>query len=119
MLMNIISKEFHFSAAHVLMGLNDGHPCGRLHGHNYIIRVFLKGEPNKDGFVLDYNYLKPIKDWIDSTLDHQNLNDVFYSMQPSVELMSKTIFDKFKIDFPLLHAIEMSETPKTNCRYEG
>ena len=27
-------------------------------------------------------------------------------------------FDKFKEQFPELSAIEMSETPKTNCRYE-
>jgi len=35
-----------------------------------------------------------------------------------VENMSKYIFDKFKPQFPLLFAVEMSETPKTNCRYE-
>ena len=116
--MNIISKEFHFSASHQLKGLNDDHPCARLHGHNYIIKVFLKGEPDKVGFVQDYNDLKPISKWIDDTLDHKHLNDVF-DFQPSVELMSKFLFDMWKKDFPLLSAIEISETPKTNCRYEG
>ena len=48
--MNTISKEFHFSASHQLFGLKEGHPCGRLHGHNYIVKIFLSGEPNKDGF---------------------------------------------------------------------
>lgn len=116
--MNTISKEFHFSASHRLKGLREKHPCGRLHGHNYIVKVILKGEPNKDGFVQDYGELKPFKDYFDNNLDHQHLNDV-YKFQPSVENMSKFIFDLFKPDFPLLHAIEMSETPKTNCRYEG
>ncbi|MCP4763928.1 MAG: 6-carboxytetrahydropterin synthase [archaeon] len=115
--MNTISKEFHFSASHVLNGLKDNHPCGQIHGHNYIVKVELKGEPNKDGFVQDYNDLKPIKNWIDIKLDHKHLNDVF-KFQPSVENMSKHIFELFKLDFPLLSAIEMSETPKTNCRYE-
>lgn len=113
-----ISKEFHFSASHQLFGLEEGHPCGRMHGHNYIVKVFLTGEPKGPaGFVEDYRNLDPIKKWIDNTLDHKHLNDVF-SFNPSVEHMSKYIFDKFKEQFPELSAIEMSETPKTNCRYE-
>lgn len=115
--MNTISKEFHFSASHQLHGLKEGHPCGRIHGHNYIIKIFLSGEPNKDGFVQDYGELKQISQWIDDNLDHKHLNDVF-DFQPSVENMSKFLFDMWKKDFPLLSAIEMSETPKTNCRYE-
>jgi len=115
--MHTISKEFHFSASHQLHGLKDGHPCGRIHGHNYRLKLFLRGEPNKDGFVQDYNDLSPIAEWINSTLDHRHLNDVF-NFQTSVENMSKYIYDLFKPQFPLLFAIEMSETPKTNCRYE-
>lgn len=115
--MTTISKEFHFSAAHQLYGLPENHPCGRLHGHNYIIKIILQGEPDKYGFIQDYGELKPIQKWIDENMDHKNLNDLF--PQPTVELMSRELFDMFKKQFPLLYAIEMSETPKTNCRYEG
>jgi 6-pyruvoyltetrahydropterin/6-carboxytetrahydropterin synthase len=115
--MNVISKEFHFSASHRLNGLCDGHPCGRLHGHNYILKIFLKGEPDDVGFVQDYNDLSPIKEWIDDTLDHKHLNDIF-EFNPTVEFMTRYIFKLFKKDFPKLHALSMSETPKTNCYYE-
>lgn len=115
--MNTITKQFHFSASHVLNGLKENHPCGKIHGHNYIVKIELKGEPNKHGFVQDYNDFKPIKGYIDNNLDHQHLNDVF-DFQPSVELMTKYLYNKFKKQFPLLSAVEMSETPKTNCRYE-
>ncbi|MDD4968652.1 MAG: 6-carboxytetrahydropterin synthase [Paludibacter sp.] len=115
--MHTISKEFYFSASHQLHGLIQGHPCGRIHGHNYTLRVFLKGDINQEGFVQDYNDLKPISDWVDQKLDHRHLNEVF-NFQTSVENMSKYIYDLFKPQFPLLCAIEMSETPKTNCRYE-
>ncbi len=116
--MYIISKEFQFSASHQLYNLTIGHPCSRMHGHNYQIKVFLKNdELNPEGFVQDYNDLKPISDWIDSVLDHRNLNEVF-DFQTSVENMSCYIYKKFKPQFPLLFAVEMSETPKTNCRYE-
>lgn len=115
-----ISKEFHFSASHVLTDLPAGHPCGRLHGHNYILKVFLSGEQTGPaGFVQDYKELDPIKQWIDDNLDHKHLNDVFH-FNPSVENMCEFLFNLFKSfgGFPKLVAIEMSETPKTNCRYE-
>ena len=114
----IISKEFHFSSAHELHGLPETHPCSRLHGHNYIIKVFLKGEPNKIGFVQDYKELDKVKEYIDGTLDHRNLNDVFPGINTTVENMCELLYKQFKKDLPLLCAIEMSETPKTNCRYE-
>ncbi|MGL5261024.1 MAG: 6-pyruvoyl trahydropterin synthase family protein [Bacteroides sp.] len=112
-----ITKEFHFSASHQLVGLEEGHPCGRVHGHNYILKIVLTGEVNKDGFIIDYRKLDYIKQWIDETLDHRHLNDIF-DFQTSVENMSRYIYKKFKPELPQLKAIELSETPKTNCRYE-
>ncbi len=55
---------------------------------------------------------------MDEVLDHKFLNEVFPLHNTTVENMSKILFDYFKQDYPLLHAIELSETPKTNCRYE-
>ena len=116
--MYTITKEFHFSASHILNGLRDGHPCGRMHGHNYIIKVELQRETlNEDSFVQDYNDLNPIKEYIDKELDHRHLNEIIPG-QPSAENIAKHLYWKFKPEFPLLSAIEVSETPKTNCRYE-
>lgn len=115
--MNTISKEFHFSASHILFGLPLGHPCSRMHGHNYVLRVFLRGPLNVHGFVVDYRALEPIKKYVDDELDHRHLNDVF-ALQPTVENMSRFIYEKFKPMFLELVAVEMSETPKTCCRYE-
>lgn len=112
-----ITKEFHFSASHVLTGLNDGHPCGRLHGHNYIVKVELKDEfLDKVGFVQDYRELDLIKNFIDENLDHKHLND-FFEFNPTAENMAKWMYFRFKRTIPKLTAIELSETPKTNCRF--
>ena len=116
--MHTISKEFHFSSAHQLHGMPDSHPCSRLHGHNYVLKLFLKGEPDAIGFVQDYRELDKVKKFVDDVLDHKFLNDVFPAHNTTVENMCKILFDIFKQDYPLLFAIEMSETPKTNCRYE-
>jgi len=71
-----ISKEYHFSAAHHLVGLREGHPCARVHGHNYVVTLTIRGDVGLDGFVIDYNDLAPFGDYIDNALDHRDLNDV-------------------------------------------
>ena len=115
--MHTIKKEFHFSSAHQLNGLPPEHPCSHLHGHNYILTVHFAGELNQVGFVIDYRELQPIKNYVDDVLDHKNLNDIF-SFNTTVENITKHIYELFKTEFPLLVAVELSETPKTNCKYE-
>jgi 6-pyruvoyltetrahydropterin/6-carboxytetrahydropterin synthase len=114
-----ISKEFSFSAAHSLFGLPDDHPCSRLHGHNYVVTVHLCSvELNNQGFVRDYNELKIVKEYIDNTLDHRNLNDIMAPLNSSAENIAKFLYDKFKPQLPELCAVEVSETPKTSAIYE-
>lgn len=112
-----ISKEFHFSASHQLSGLDECHPCSRLHGHNYIIVVYLESVALNDvGFVKDYRELDTIKKYIDDNLDHRHLNDVF-DFNPSAENMSKYFYNLFKKDIPFISGIEVCETPKTKALY--
>lgn len=114
-----ISKQFAFSASHILNGLAENHPCGRLHGHNYVITVHLKSNSlTSAGFVKDYRELQFIKDYIDTNLDHRHLNDIFEG-NPSAENIAKQLFDIFKLQLPELYAIEVSETPKTTAIYEA
>ena len=114
-----ISKQFAFSASHILEGLPADHPCTRMHGHNYIVTVHLKAkELNEVGFVKDYRELSLVKDYIDRELDHRHLNDIF-PFNPTAENMAKAIYDKFKPQMPELYAVEISETPKTTAIYEA
>ena len=117
--MFIIKKEFHFSASHRLIGLPDTHPCSRVHGHNYVVTVTLQSKQvNAVGFVTDYRELEPIKRYIDSTLDHQHLNDCF-PHQPSAELMAKSLFWHFRdvLGFTNITSVEVKETDKTTAIY--
>ena len=122
--MYIISKEFHFSASHALCDLEEGHPCMRNHGHNYIVVVELEREElDKTGMILDYGKLKPIEEWIDNTFDHRHLNDVV-DFNPTAENLAKYIFDKcqaiFYEQYQLLNtlaAVSVKETPKTIATY--
>lgn len=114
-----ISKEFAFSASHILEGLHEYHPCSRLHGHNYLVRVHLKAkELNKVGFIKDYRELDFIKKYIDDTLDHRHLNDIV-PFNPTAENLAKYLYDIFSKEAPEIYAVEVSETPKTTAIYEA
>lgn len=114
-----ISKEFHFAYSHQLNNLPEGHPCGRVHGHNGILVVELEGTSLNDaGFVKDYRDLSPIKDFIDEHLDHYHWNDVF-EFQPSSENIAKFFYFLCRDEYGWpVKRIGFSETPKTWCWYE-
>lgn len=114
-----ISKDFDFAASHRLEGLQDGHKCSRIHGHNYVVRVTVVGDVVHPGFVIDYGDFAPIKSWLDDTLDHRHLNDVL-DVNPTAEnlanLLVETACSLFveagyrNVDSV---TVSVSETPKT------
>lgn len=117
-----ISKEFHFSASHVLDRLPSWHPCSRIHGHNYIVVLELSlraEELGEDGFVRDYRDLDDFKRWVDDTLDHRHLNDVERDddWPPSAENLALWIFQTWFERYPELSGVAISETPKTWATY--
>lgn len=115
--MYIISKEFHFSAAHQLNGLPEEHPCSRLHGHNYKVIVGLRSDKlNSVGMVQDYRELSDIKTYIDNQLDHRNLNEVL-PIQPTAENLAYFLYWKFKKQYPMLYSVSVKETDKTSATY--
>ena len=112
-----ITKEFTFAAAHHLEGLPDTHQCSRPHGHNYTVKVELQAPIlNEVGFVVDYGDLKPLKDYIDQTLDHRDLNEVF-SFQTSAENLAHHFYDWCHDRWPQVVAVHVSETAKTWATY--
>lgn len=113
-----ITKEFHFSASHRLTRLPDTHPCARLHGHNYIVKVELESDAlDEHGFVVDYHDLSPLKDYIDRELDHRHLNDVFGHDLMTAEYLAKTLYDWCAERWDKVSAVMVSETPKTWAQY--
>lgn len=115
-----ISKEFHFSASHVLSRLPSWHQCARMHGHNYVVVLELScrsDELNEVGFVRDYHELGAFKKWLDDTLDHRHLNEAMGSISPSAENLAMWVFSIWALEYPELSAVRVSETPKTWAVY--
>ena len=76
-----IKKRLVVSAAHYLK-LDYDSKCTSLHGHNWIIDVYLKSkELNNNGMIMDFSV---IKEKIEKKLDHKILNDVI-DVNPTAE----------------------------------
>ena len=48
-------KDFTFEAAHHLPHVPEGHKCGRLHGHSFMVRLEITGEVDPHtGWIMDF-----------------------------------------------------------------
>lgn len=116
--MHTISKEFTFCASHILEGLPDDHPCGRMHGHNYVVTVYAASDAlDANGMVIDYGEFDLVKQWLDKRFDHRHLNDVMDD-NPTAENIAALIFKMVDMVWPeVTFAVTVSETPKTTATY--
>lgn len=137
--MYTISKQFHFSASHQLVGLPAEHPCARLHGHNYVYEVVLCSETvNADAMVFDYGLLKPLDDAVQEWFDHRDLNerltalyihygvpaDRIESVKTTAENIARAIhwLATLRLSLPpavSIVAVRVSETPRTWAEYRS
>jgi 6-pyruvoyltetrahydropterin/6-carboxytetrahydropterin synthase len=114
-----IRVEDSFAAAHFLTDYHG--KCERLHGHNYKVRAFAKGEElGPGGMLLDFGRLKSALRSEISGLDHSNLNDFpEFQGNPSAERIAKKIHDGLRAALPEagIYAVEVFETETSLARY--
>ena len=116
--------EAEFSAAHFLSHYHG--KCEKLHGHNYRVRLWVRGaELDEGGMLEDFSLLKKaLKDAI-TPLDHANLNDIgVFRNDPSAERIAEYIFEKAKEKLAELEAnnaipeaVDVFENAHSMARY--
>ena len=115
-----IFKEFSFEAAHRLPNVPEGHKCARLHGHSFLLRVVIGGEPGAhSGWIMDFGDIKAAVKPIIDQLDHYYLNDIPGLENPTSENIAIWIWDQLKPALAPLKRIEMRETCTSGCSYSG
>ena len=121
-----VRVEEEFSAAHFLFHYRG--KCERLHGHNYKVRLWAKGEDlDEGGMLADFSVLKKVLKNILSALDHSNLNDMeVFRNDPSAERIAEYVFNEaakklpeFGVDGSLLWAVDVYENARSMARYRN
>jgi 6-pyruvoyltetrahydropterin/6-carboxytetrahydropterin synthase len=92
-----------FAAAHQLTMV--GSKCENMHGHNWKIEVYVKGEKTDEaGVLVDFGVIKKHVREIMAMLDHKYLNELeyFQQKQPSSENIAYLVANELqkKIDRP-------------------
>lgn len=105
-----IKKRIEISAAHKL-NLSYPSKCEELHGHNWIVDIYLMSENlNGDGMIMDF---VQIKEKITNKLDHKVLNEVV-PFNPTAENLAKFICDELD---PFCYRVDVTESENNIASY--
>ena len=120
-----VTVEDSFAAGHYLRNYKG--KCENPHGHNYKVRVTLRGaELDKAGLLLDFKDLKEVMRQVIDRLDHQMLNEIdpFTSLNPSAENLARYFYDQASTRLQsltngrvLVSDVTIWETDSTTARY--
>jgi len=120
-----VTVEDSFAAGHYLRDYKG--KCENPHGHNYKVRVTLRGaQLDRAGLLLDFKDLKEVMKQVIDRLDHQMLNDIepFKVLNPSAENLAKYFYDQANTRLKSVTAgrvdvkdVTVWETDTTTARY--
>jgi len=89
-----IGRSYHFSAAHWLPFVPEGHKCRNMHGHNYRVEVIVSGVLDRRGFVKDFAEVDAEVLPVIARLDHRILNEVEGLENPTAELIAAWLIER-------------------------
>jgi 6-pyruvoyltetrahydropterin/6-carboxytetrahydropterin synthase len=112
--------DFDFAASRHLPRLPSTHPCSRLHGHTFLVRVFLRGEIERDsGWMVDFGDVEARLAAVRARLDHRCLNDIPGLDNPTTEILAEWLWQALAPDLPGLDRITVQEHPARGITYRG
>ena len=134
--MILITKEYKFCAAHKYWNSDWSNQKNinifgddiKNHGHNYILRITVRGLVNQDsGFLVDLQWLNNlVANKVIEVLDHSQIDEDiswFKDKQPSTEnlvaFIWKVLYPHFKGKDSSLYKIFLRETPTIFTEYYG
>lgn len=119
-MMTTIAKHFTFDAAHRLDFLPATHKCHRMHGHTYGVEIHLRGEPDENGFIVDYAEIAHVWKRIHNIVDHRVLNEIDGLSKPTTEVLVEWMWTLLRKPFgDLLYKVRVSESSSTWAEVGG
>lgn len=115
-----IFRIFYVQCARRLPALPDTHPCSRLHGHSFRVKLTVSGDADPQlGWVMDFSEIDTAWQRIHDLLDHRYLNDIAGLDNPTSEHIALWLWRALQPDLPGLAAVSVMETHDSGCVYRG
>ncbi|MBQ0819946.1 MULTISPECIES: 6-pyruvoyl trahydropterin synthase family protein [Microvirga] len=113
-----LTKSFHFEAAHTLTGTTLGPASEEIHGHSFRTEVAVRGVPDPEtGMLIDLGLLEGKLAEMRRTLDHKFLNRIEGLEQPTLENITRFIFDRVKHIGPIARVTIYRDSCGETCTY--
>jgi 6-pyruvoyltetrahydropterin/6-carboxytetrahydropterin synthase len=115
-----LTKSFRFEAAHALSGTTLGEASEEIHGHSFRAEVSVRGMPDATtGMVLDLGQLEVRMAEIRKTLDHKLLNRIEELGPPTLENLSRFIFERLREAGNITRVSVHRDSCNESCTYYG
>ena len=115
-----LTKSFRFEAAHSLSGTTFGDASEEIHGHSFRTEVTVRGTPDPEtGMVLDLGVLEQRMADVQKMLDHKFLNRIEALGPPTLENLSRFIFERVQHAGRVMRVSVYRESCNESCTYYG
>jgi 6-pyruvoyltetrahydropterin/6-carboxytetrahydropterin synthase len=115
-----LTKSFRFEAAHALSGTTFGEASQEIHGHSFRAEVSVRGTPDPEtGMVLDLGMLEQRMADVQKTLDHKLLNRINTLGPPTLENLSRFIWERLEQAGRLTRVSVHRDSCNESCTYFG
>ena len=115
-----LTKSFRFEAAHTLSGTTFGPDSEEIHGHSFRTEVTVRGTPDPaTGMVVDLGLLERSMADVQKTLDHRLLNKIEALGLPTLENLSRFIWERLEHVGKLTRVSVHRDSCNESCTYYG
>ena len=110
----LLRRRAHFSSAHRLTAVAEGHPCGQLHGHTWEVEIELRVSVlPEEGWVMDFKDVDAALHPLVQQLDHKVLNDIPGLQNPTSEHIAMWFMQALRQALPNLCAVRVRESARS------
>lgn len=107
-----LEKDVTISASHQLIGY-DG-PCARLHGHNWKITIYCKGDKlDKIGMLIDFKKIKEIV----NKYDHVDITNIGSEEEGDINATAENLAWRLCESIPYCYKVMVEEQEGSRCTY--